>query len=282
MIMQVLSFKDWLELNEGFEDEPYAFHAVFMAGGPASGKTTVAKSMFTGLGFKFSSSDAFYEFIAKKKGFNASAEGLNMASHPDHPIATATRGQSTKLAVKQGRQWQGYRHPIVIDVTARDKQGIVNIDNSLKEIGYDTFMVFVNTNLQKAIQRNTKRGEEGGQSTLVPRAAGTQETEEFWHEVQANKTFFKQRFGGNYAEIDNSDDTQIPTPPGNNPEFRNKQADWVRTAMKLLGKPYRVRNPIGAAMLAQGTNYTAMTQNEPQPMPTIQQPAKPQPQLGVA
>lgn len=278
--MQVISFKNWLDLNEGFEDEPYSFHAVFMAGGPASGKTTVAQSMFAGLGFKFSSSDFFYERLSHKKGFNANAEGQNMAAHPDHPIATQARGQATKLAIRQSSPWRQIRYPVVIDVTARDKESIVNIDNGLKEIGYDTFMVFVNTDLPKAIERNSRRGQEGGASTYVPRAAGTQETDKFWHEVQANKEFFQQRFGGTYVEVDNSQDTQVPGPGQQNVEYRQKQMEWTRTAMKLLGPPKKVRNPIGAAMLAKGTDYNAWSQSQPQPSVNAGKPQ--QPQLGVA
>src|SRR5688572_15248500 len=163
--MQVISFKEWLDLCEGMQDEPYAFHAVFMAGGPASGKTTVAQSMFAGLGFKFSSSDAIYERLAKglnlsgiKSGiqkqspihqtakthfaqalkqsnplgtdyrpFNPSAEGENMADHPDHQLARQRRSTSTDLAIRQAKNWRMSRHPLVIDVTARDKNSVVQI-----------------------------------------------------------------------------------------------------------------------------------------------------------
>lgn len=317
--MQVISFKEWLDLYEGMQDEPYAFHAVFMAGGPASGKTTVAQSMFAGLGFKFSSSDAIYERLARGRGtqykslekppashgamaahiakltqahqqagypvssdwenlrrpFNPSAEGENMADHPDHQIAKQQRSASTNLAIRQAKSWRQARYPLVIDVTARDKNSVVQIDQGLRELGYDTFMVFVNTELPKALERNARRGVEGGAiSTIVPRAAGTKETEQFWYEVQANKEYFKYHFGDNYVEIDNSEDVaekskfdkqSIPTPGQDvrqnnmSDAFRNKQAEWYRIGIKLLGPPGKVKNPIGAAQLAQGTDYSMQT-----------------------
>jgi len=276
--MQVISFKNWLDLYEGFEDEPYSFHAVFMAGGPASGKTTVATSMFGSLGFKFSNVDAIYERLSKgwlgtkgRRAFNPSAEGDE--TNPDYFYAKRMRKFATKLTLKQAGFWRNMRFPLVIDVTSRDKESVVKLDDDLKQLGYDTFMVFVNTDLSKAVERNLVRSQIGGFGSYAPRAAGSKETEQFWHDAQSNKGYYQLHFGDNFVEVDNSQDY---SPGGRQyaagkefPDMRNKQTEWHRIALKLLGPPNKVKNPIGARLMAQRTDYQAMANNRPQqPQPS--------------
>ena len=47
-------------ISEGVYD-PYIFKAVFMAGGPGSGKSHVGRAMFSGLGLKELNSDVVFE-----------------------------------------------------------------------------------------------------------------------------------------------------------------------------------------------------------------------------
>ncbi len=62
-------------------------------------------------------------------------------------------------------------------------------------MGYDTFMVFVNTSLEVAQKRNAER------SRKLP----SEIVEEYWNEVQGNMTYFQGLFGNaNFMLVDNN------------------------------------------------------------------------------
>ena len=88
---------------------------------------------------------------------------------------------------------------LVIDGTGRDYDKISYQVRMLKELGYDCYMIFVNTSLEVALERNAKR------ERSVPEYITTQS----WKGVQANIGKFQNLFGvGNMIIIDNSKSDQ--------------------------------------------------------------------------
>ena len=128
------------ELKEGLYD-PNIFKAFFLAGGPGSGKTFVTRSAFAGTGLKVINSDNAFERGLKKAGLSlkmpeSEAESRDMV----RARAKATTSNMQDLAI-QGRLG------LVIDGTGRDYDKISYQVRILKELGYDCYMVFVNTSL---------------------------------------------------------------------------------------------------------------------------------------
>ena len=68
-------------------------------------------------------------------------------------------------------------------------------NTELKKLGYDTYMVFVNTSLEVAQQRNAQRDRK------LPEAM----VKKIWTDVQKNLGKFQGLFGRNFKIIDNSD-----------------------------------------------------------------------------
>lgn len=65
----------------------------------------------------------------------------------------------------------------------------------LKAIGYDTYMIFVNTSLETSLERNSMRS----------RSLPTDLVTKSWEEVQANMGKFQNYFGaGNFILVDNN------------------------------------------------------------------------------
>ena len=54
------------KMDEGVND-PHIFKAVFLAGGPGSGKSFVAKKILGGTGLRSINSDEVYEFLMKSR-----------------------------------------------------------------------------------------------------------------------------------------------------------------------------------------------------------------------
>jgi dephospho-CoA kinase len=140
-------------ITEGVYD-PNIFKAFFLAGGPGSGKSWVSERTLSGMGLKVINSDnAFAAALNKEK------MSLNMATQDAKEIARrdeirtkakARTGVQLKLALEG-------RLGLILDSTARDISRIESEANSMKYIGYDTNMIFVNTSLEVALKRNQMR-----------------------------------------------------------------------------------------------------------------------------
>jgi Fe-S oxidoreductase len=85
--------------------------------------------------------------------------------------------------------------PIIIDGTGKDFDKIKSQAEDLKSIGYDVYMIFVNTSLDVAKERNKKR----------ERSVDEKIVEKMWFAVQNNIGKFQKYFGSeNFEVVDNS------------------------------------------------------------------------------
>ena len=168
-----------------------------MAGGPGSGKSYVAKKILQGFGLKFADSDHMFEFLMKKKGMDV--------SDPEQiysPTGQATRDQGKELLAKQKGFWLDGKLGVVIDGTGRDLEKTAKIRKEMTDLGYGTMMLYVNTKLAVAQQRNLDRPGR----TLKP-----EEVEKMWRRVQENMMKFQQLFGAErFIVVDNSGGLEDP------------------------------------------------------------------------
>ena len=140
-------------IAEGVYD-PNIFKAFFLAGGPGSGKSWVSERTLSGMGLKVINSDnAFGRALEKEK------MSLNMATQDAKEIARRDeiRAKAKKLTGVQLRMALEGRLGLILDSTARDVARIESEANTLKHLGYDVHMVFVNTSLEVALKRNQMR-----------------------------------------------------------------------------------------------------------------------------
>ena len=184
------------ELQEGLYD-PNIFKAFFLAGGPGSGKTFVTRSAFGGTGLKSINSDSAFERALKKNGLSLKMPE-DEAEARDILRARAKGMTDTQLDMSlKGRLG------LVIDGTGRDYDKIKNQKAILDQLGYDCYMIFVNTSLDVALERNKKR------ERSVPEYI----TRKSHAIVQGNIGKFQNSFGmANMVIIDNSkDDRELTT-----------------------------------------------------------------------
>ena len=140
-------------IAEGVYD-PNIFKAFFLAGGPGSGKSWVSERTLSGMGLKVINSDnAFGRALEKEK------MSLNMATQDAKEIARRDdiRARAKTLTGVQLRMALEGRLGLILDSTARDVTRIEQEANTLKHLGYDVHMVFVNTSLEVALKRNQMR-----------------------------------------------------------------------------------------------------------------------------
>ena len=197
LVKEVINNKN---LSEGPND-PHIFKAIFLAGGPGSGKGFVVDNMMGGgsTGLKVVNSDDVYEKLASM----AKPEPLDLS---DPEVVASPQGQDTRekakrlTKLKQGNYIDG-RLGLIIDGTAKDVAKTADQKQKLEQLGYDTMMVFVNTNLEMAQKRNKMR----------PRQLPDEMIEKMWHAVQDNMMKFQQLFGNaNFYIVDNSGGLEDP------------------------------------------------------------------------
>ena len=141
----------YASLNEGIND-PGIFKAVFMAGGPGSGKSLIAKKLgFTSMGLRPVNSDSSFEIGLKKAGLS-----LKMPEDEEEQ-RDAIRVHAKAMTAKRQDMLVKGRMGLVIDSTARDVKKLLQQKVLLEKLGYETAMVFVNTSLETALDRNRAR-----------------------------------------------------------------------------------------------------------------------------
>ena len=181
--------KTFLQIQEGVYD-PNIFKAVFLAGGPGSGKSFVVRQTTGGLGMKILNSDDIFEKKLEDAGLDA-GKPEDIFSDQGQDI----RGKAKKLTSKRQDLWVDGRLGVIIDGTGKDVNKIGRQKRLLDQIGYDTYMIFVNTSLEIAQERNMQR-----KRKLQPKAV-----EAMWNAVQKNIGAFQRLFGGkNFVIVDNN------------------------------------------------------------------------------
>ena len=178
-------------ITEGVYD-PNIFKAFFLAGGPGSGKSWVSARTLSGMGLKVINSDDIFAAALKKENMS-----LNFAISDPEEVkrrdeirskAKARTGVQLKMALEG-------RLGLILDSTARDYARISNEARLMKNLGYDTYMVFVNTSLEVALQRNSMR------DRVLPDAIVIQNHKT----VQRNIGGFQNLFGlNNFVIVDNN------------------------------------------------------------------------------
>ena len=175
-------------LKEGVYD-PNIFKAVFMAGGPGSGKSFIAGKSTGGLGLKMINSDIAFERYLKKEGLS-----LKM---PDSETAERDVERARAKKVTASKKFQAIRGRlgILIDGTGHKYDKVAKQASMLQQLGYETTMVFVNTSLEVALHRNEQRSR-SVKPTLVKQS---------WQDVQNNMGKFQNFFGpSQFFIVDNN------------------------------------------------------------------------------
>ena len=180
--------KTFYDLQEGLYD-PNIFKAFFLAGGPGSGKSYVVRRTTGGLGMKIVNSDDAFEKLLKDAGLS-----LKMPPEEEAPRDVA-RGRAKKLTKARQKNYVDGRLGLIIDGTGKDYEKIAYQARELQQLGYDTHMIFVNTSLDTALERNSKRARSVPESLVV----------KSWNDVQQNIGKFSQLFRRNFIVVDNND-----------------------------------------------------------------------------
>lgn len=217
-------------LQEGVYD-PGIFKAIFTAGGPGSGKSYVAANLFgmpekmpfvSAKGLKSVNSDKYFETYLKMSGLSQDIAKLKPS---EFDKAMELRAKSKSVRDSAIKNYINGRLGILIDGTGKDYSNISKQKQKLELVGYDCFMVFVNTDLDIALERNQSR-----ERKLPPELV-----KKSWQAVQNNMGKFQGLFGAsNMLIVDNS-------------EYKEFTNIVKKAANSFMSQP--VQNPVAKAWI---------------------------------
>ena len=203
--------KHFNELQEGLQDQNI-FKAFFLAGGPGSGKSYVVRYTTGGTGLRVVNSDNVFEKYLKDAG-------LSLKMPPEEwDENQKERKRAKKVTDARQKNYIEGRIGMVIDGTGKEYDKIRAQKADLEALGYDTHMIFVNTSIEVALERNEKR------ERTVPEDVAIIS----WKSVQSNIGKFSSLFRGTMVIVDN-----------NKPDQDIEKATF-KEVKRLLGK--KVRN----------------------------------------
>jgi predicted kinase len=197
-------------ITEGVDD-PGILKCIFLAGGPGSGKSFTANEIFgvgkgafnsvSAGGLKIVNSDTAFENALKKNGISPKELGAiekdsdlwDKIAGEENP--NSIRNKAKKLTQKQQAFYEAGRLGMIIDGTGDEVTKIKKKVERAEALGYDCYMVFVNTSLEVAQARNAKR------DRTLPSELVTQ----IWKACQENLGKFQTMFSGRFVIVDNTE-----------------------------------------------------------------------------
>ena len=215
-------------ITEGVDD-PGILKCIFLAGGPGIGKSYTAKEIFgvgksvtssvSAGGLKLINSDMAFEKALKDNGINPKDLGKIEKEDPKmwDTIAGETnpksiRNQAKKITKQQQAFYEAGRLGMIIDGTGDEVTKIKEKKKHAENLGYDCYMVFVNTSLEVAQERNASRDR-----TLSEKLVA-----EIWKACQNNLGAFQSLFSGNFIIVDNTEYKKYQT------KFRDRKSGEIK------------------------------------------------------
>jgi len=198
------SFNEY-SINEGVYDKGI-FKAILLGGGPGSGKSYVAETLtfadklnnkfpMSALGLKFVNSDIAFEHGLEMANISFDLDSLKKDDPTEYKRAMDIRQRAKSITNTQFDLYINGRLGLVIDGTGRKFDKIKDTGDNLESLGYDKLMIFVNTSLDVALERNAKR----------KRKVSEDEAILMWKQVQDNIGKFQKYFGrDNFIVVDNN------------------------------------------------------------------------------
>jgi hypothetical protein len=139
-------------LEEGPND-PGIFKAIFITGGPGSGKSYVV-SHLKGLGLTELNSDIALEFLMKKHNMSFDVAGMD---HINRANFNVLRSRAKDVKQTQKDLALSGRRGIILNFVGDDLAKTEKIKRELEDLGYETMMIFVNVPNEISKQRNNER-----------------------------------------------------------------------------------------------------------------------------
>ena len=214
--------------------------AVFTIGGSGSGKSVLIDALgLEGQGFKIVNQDISLEWQKDLLNLSADESGYDAAQRSARSQAGAL---AIKIAEKKRGQYMDQDLNMVVDGTGGSYKNTIKKINDMIDAGYDVKIIYPETSLEVALERNRNRGDRSLPDHIV----------EMNHkQVLANIKKYKEALGDNFFEINTDNLIEGEVPAEFVADFNKKlnESEINETVDILLSDPL-IRDQFNAAAIA--------------------------------
>ena len=186
-----------IKLYELLREQVSQPKAIILAGAPGAGKGYVLKGLDLG-NIKVLNVDNKY--IDNLKKANVSLD-LKNSSPEDRSKQAIAMAQANKDFDKDVEDTIKAKESFILDGTAASYKKTVELKNELEEAGYEVFMLYVYTDLERSLKQNEDRFEKSGGEDRSLMPAIVLKT---WNNVTQNHKPYKELFKDNFVSVANT------------------------------------------------------------------------------
>jgi chloramphenicol 3-O-phosphotransferase len=164
--------------------------AVFMVGGPGSGKSSTLKSLgLIDKGFRLVNQDPYLEKYIKEAGLASDEKTYNKE---ERSLRAKLGWKARKAAEEDLARNTAGRESMVVDGTGASYKATTKKMKALEDAGFEIHMVHVNTSKDVAVKRNRARAERSLADFIVTKT---------WDSVQESAKQYKEDYAGRFYEV---------------------------------------------------------------------------------
>ena len=186
-----------IKLYELLKEQVGQPKAIILAGAPGAGKGYVLKGLDLG-NIKVLNVDNRY--IDNLKKANVSLD-LKNSSPEDRSKQAIAMAQANKDFDKDVEDTIKAKESFILDGTAASFKKTVELKNELEEAGYEVFMLYVYTDLERSLKQNQDRFEKSGGEDRSLMPAIVLKT---WNSVTQNHKPYRELFKDNFVSVANT------------------------------------------------------------------------------
>ena len=186
-----------IKLYELLKEQVGQPKAIILAGAPGAGKGYVLKGLDLG-NIKVLNVDNRY--IDNLKKANVSLD-LKNSSPEDRSKQAIAMAQANKDFDKDVEDTIKAKESFILDGTAASYKKTVELKNELEEAGYEVFMLYVYTDLERSLKQNQDRFEKSGGEDRSLMPAIVLKT---WNSVTQNHKPYRELFKDNFVSVANT------------------------------------------------------------------------------
>jgi len=171
--------------------------AIILAGAPGAGKGYVLQGLDLG-GLKVLNLDNKYIDYLKKANVSLDLKNASPKERSKQAIAMAQANKSFNQDVIDTIK---AKESFILDGTAASYKKTTELKNELEEAGYDVFMLYVYTDLERSLKQNQDRFKKSGGKDRSLMPAIVLRT---WNDVTQNYKSYKNLFSDNFVSVANT------------------------------------------------------------------------------
>ena len=195
--MDNFDYKKYLAEGKLLKEATDAPKAIILAGAPGAGKGFILKGLDLG-GLKVMNIDDIFVNMLKKANVTLD---LKNATPEERSIQAKSMAQANKDFKGNIADVIVGKESFILDGTAASFNNTIKLKDELEEAGYEVFMLYVYTDLERSLKQNQDRFEKSGGEDRSLSPAIVLRT---WNSVTQNYEPYKNLFGDNFTSVANT------------------------------------------------------------------------------